>query len=230
MSEHRWNGRFEAKCTFRSTDIDLIKNWLRLHPALMRSPYPARVVRNVYFDSFELGAYAENLSGISVRTKARYRWYDGTVIPGPGVLEFKCKRETLGTKLSKAYDASPFPADRTWRSFVRALRAGLQPDQRILFDMYPQVVLTNAYRREYLVSADHQVRVTLDTDLVAYDQMHGVTLSERRIRLPDVSLLEVKVAGDGITSLRQVLADCPARVTRFSKYAVGAAAVLAGAR
>ena len=90
--------RLEIK--FASYDIhsDVILHWLRVHPACFITPYPSRLVNNVYFDTHDYAAFSENLLGSSSRTKVRYRWYGEEQGPAVGVLEIKFKRNYFGWK------------------------------------------------------------------------------------------------------------------------------------
>ncbi len=223
--------RFEAKCTFAPQHLDRVLTWVRLHRSGLYEAHPERIVRNVYFDDFDLGSWRENLSGQSVRTKVRYRWYGADPEPGAGALELKHKRETLGRKDVQTFTESPFRSAEPWQAFVARIRAALRPELRVVFDEKPVVVLTNAYRRRYFESADRRVRVTVDTELAAFDQWHARSFRrDRKLPLPPVSVLEVKVRADDVRALQAVLAGAPARATRFSKYAVAAALVLGDGR
>ena len=68
--------RHEVKFAAYATAIrGMLRHWLHMHPAGFFSPYPERQVNNVYFDTWDYRAYAENLAGVSERSKVRYRWY-----------------------------------------------------------------------------------------------------------------------------------------------------------
>ena len=93
------DARLEIK--FASYDVhkpELLK-WIASHPARFKTPYPDRKVNNVYFDTYGYDGFVQNLSGGSSRIKVRYRWYGDSVVPAPGTLEVKCKRNYFGWKL-----------------------------------------------------------------------------------------------------------------------------------
>ena len=70
MSEHAPDdARFEIKFVADATRYHELERWIRLNPAGFHTSYPPRQVNNVYFDTPDLYAYAENLSGASARSK-----------------------------------------------------------------------------------------------------------------------------------------------------------------
>ena len=216
--------RFEIKFTYAPSQDDGVESWLRLHPAGFRVAYPERRVHNVYFDTFELEAFQENLAGISRRSKVRYRWYGDSDTPVDGTLEFKNKRASLGWKDSHPITGLCFDADESWQRFRRRLRDRLPPEARIVFDEHPLPALINSYRRRYFVSRDGAIRITLDSEQRMFDQTrHGRPNVTRPINLPDVHVLELKCDAAFKREASRVLDTCPARGSRFSKYTTGIA-------
>ena len=67
--------RHEVKFAAYAIEYESLCHWLRMHPSGFVKSYPDRQVNNVYFDSWDYRAFAENLAGISQRSKVRYRWY-----------------------------------------------------------------------------------------------------------------------------------------------------------
>jgi hypothetical protein len=83
------------------------------------------------------------------------------------------------------------------------------------------------YRREYYVSADRRVRVTLDLDQAAYDQQLGLR-PNLRFRLPvsDLIVIEVKADREHAARVQEIVADFPVPRSRNSKYVQGMLAAL----
>ena len=179
-------------------------------------------MNNVYFDTFDHFAYAENLSGASARSKVRFRWYGEGDEPEKGTLEVKRRRSSVGWKLS--YRVGRVPLIGTpWLRFRRALRDQLPGEARIWLDANPQQVLINRYRRRYFLSRDGALRITLDRDQVMFDQLaSNRPNTTRRLNLPGVHILELKCEDTEYDSAMRALANCPIRGSRFSKYTVGA--------
>ena len=139
-----------------------------------------------------------------------------------GTLEIKNKHSALGWKDSARIDPAPYrPGDR-WRGVHRAIRAQLPPELRIVLDDHPQAALLNRYSRRYFESRDKKLRVTLDSDQVMFDQTRSAFPNiTRPINLPDVNVVELKCEAADRGHLVRALADCPVRVSRFSKYTAG---------
>ena len=57
--------RHEVKFAAYVIDYADLRHWLHMHPAGFRPAYPDRRVNNIYFDTWDYRAYAENLAGVS---------------------------------------------------------------------------------------------------------------------------------------------------------------------
>ncbi|MDH3213663.1 MAG: VTC domain-containing protein [Myxococcales bacterium] len=220
--------RHEVKFTAAPVRYRVLAQWLRLHSAGFTSPYPPRRVNNVYFDDYRLVAYHENLVGESARSKVRLRWYGETLHPDSGVLEVKRKRNLMGWKLSYATGAIDLEAD-SWRVIRGKLRAGLSPEARLWLDANPQAVLINRYEREYFVSRDGKVRVTLDARQRVFDQRFGERPNVTRpANLPDTVVVEFKFDRGDFSLGSRAIQGMPVRASRNSKYVIGVQSLLPG--
>lgn len=220
--------RHEVKFTSVPVSYGELLQWVRMHPAGFHSPYPPRRVNNVYFDDFPLVAYHENLVGESARSKVRLRWYGHTVHPGKAVLEVKRKRNLLGWKLS--FPTGPIDLESDpWRAIRHKLRGSLDPQARLWLDANPQVVLVNRYDREYFVSRDGRVRVTLDAHQRVFDQRFGERPNlTRPANLPDTVVVEFKFAREHRRDGSRAIQGLPVRASRNSKYVIGVQSLLPG--
>lgn len=215
--------RLELKAAFAATDVDRVRGWLRLLREGFRTTFPPRLVHSLYFDTFDLASFRENLAGVSQRQKLRYRWYGDSPGPDAGALELKSKRNKVGRKETWRCAQPPWREGDDWPTVVRALHQQLDERARAQLAAWPQPVLLTRYRREYFESADHRLRATLDTGFCAFDQLHGRTPNlTRRIALPDVSVLEIKCADSEQARAAALLGSCPVRLSRFSKYTAAA--------
>ena len=213
--------RYEIKFVVPITESYRLSAWVRQHTSAFGIAYPSRHVNNVYFDSYGLATYEENLSGVSERTKIRLRWYGDDSESLSGKLELKKKRNRLGWKTSFVIEQLPF-FGRSWHQITRDLRAQLPPDGQSWLDDHPEAVLINRYVRQYYVSRNGRIRITLDTKLAAYDQrMTRSPNRTARTNLPDVMVLEAKTDSSNFRELGEVVSTMPARVGRFSKYISG---------
>jgi hypothetical protein len=219
--------RYEFKGVTDGFLLPDLRMWLRLHPACFRQAYPPRQVNNVYFDTFDLDSYGENLAGISARRKVRVRWYGISFQQAASVFEVKCKRNRLGWKLSQPL-ARPLDFQRmTWPELMALLQAELSPQLRTFLADGQMPVVMLSYQREYYQSFDNDVRVTLDHRLVAYDQRE---YSQPNLRfaapMADEVVIEFKGAAMGGEALSSVIDSAPVRLSARSKYAEGVSSLL----
>jgi hypothetical protein len=219
--------RFEVKFVGSTNSLGVIEPWIRTHTAGFIEPYPPREVNNIYFDTPSLGAFEENLVGASVREKVRLRWYgSGDKFGDKGTLEVKLRRNKLGWKLS--YPVSEMPrCDEPWRDAQSRIQRQLPPDARIHFDAHPMPSLINRYHRQYFLSSDGTIRLTVDTALQAFDQRYSRNPDFRRsIELPEMLVVEFKFSPDDRQRATEVIHGIPLRVSRSSMYALACTAMV----
>ncbi len=221
------SARYEVKFIASPDEYHRMEHWIAMHPAGFRSPFPPRQVNNVYFDDHNLYAYAENLSGASARSKVRLRWYGDTFQAEKCVLEVKQKRNMLGWKYNFRVGPIDFE-NQSWVSIRRSLRSQLEPEGRPWFDENPQPVLINRYRRNYYLSHDGKVRVTLDSHQEVLDQRVAPRPNLRRAtNLPQTIVVEFKFGRGDFPTGSRAIQGVPIRVSRNSKYVIGVQSLLA---
>ena len=184
-------------------------------------------MNNIYFDTYENFAYSENLSGVSGRTKLRYRWYGLHQVPQPGTLEIKCKRNYFGWKRRFPVDLSLADEFSNWRDIRGNLISQLEPEGRVWLESNPQPVMINRYDREYYVSRDDLVRVTVDTNQRVFDQRYKSRPNYvNRSNLPKTLVVEVKFDRQHRSLATDIVQGLPLRVSRHSKYMVAVQSIL----
>ena len=213
--------RYEVKFALPESSQSLVTSWVRLHPAGFRQAYPPRQVNSLYFDSHDWGNLREQQAGLAARSKLRLRWYGQDISRADGMLELKGKRGVVGTKASCRVE--PFDlAGTSWQEVCRHIaRQDLGP-LAAAFATCRCPALLNHYRRQYYVSADGEVRLTVDTRLAAYDQATSPVPNLRR-PLPACSaiVVELKALACHGSRLQHIASQLPLRSTAFSKYATG---------
>jgi len=221
-SEDPESARHEIKLVANETDYHSVALAVRLHPANFREAYPARWINSVYFDSLGLDACLDNLSGISRRTKVRFRWYGDLHSFDSGVLEFKRKRNQFGWKDRFEIAGNIDLRQCSWQQLRRHVRSGLPDTARELYDRTVLPVLVNRYCRDYYISADRKVRITLDRGLRVFDQRArpAPNLSSES-PLAHTMVVETKFAVADRERAQQVLQSLPIRVSKNSKYVRG---------
>ncbi|MBT8423328.1 MAG: polyphosphate polymerase domain-containing protein [Gammaproteobacteria bacterium] len=211
--------RHEIKFAAYSVEYERVRHWLRMHPAGFVSPYPDRRVNNVYFDNYDYRAYAENLAGVSERSKLRYRWYGDSPGPDSGSLEVKQKRNHFGWKLRFPVANPPWQAQRTWSEVRSALREQLPENGRLWLDQNPLPIMLNRYERKYFVSGDSRIRATIDTRQRVFDQRYGALPNfSRQAVMQDTLVVEFKFARADRQDVVAMLRGFPLRIGRHSKF------------
>jgi len=214
--------RYELKFIAEPIEYFRMLTWLRQRSLCFKTEYPERQVNNIYFDTYNYNSYCENIYGSSSKSKVRFRWYGSSNEPKNGSLEVKCKRNQLNWKLiyKAQKDQSKYAGD--WRAMCFKIRRELPQEARKWMEMYPVPVLINRYKRKYFVSHDKKIRVTLDNNLVIYDQTRKrIPNYHSKSNLPKFLVLEIKFSGELRDHVVNLLGDIPWRSSRFSKYVSG---------
>lgn len=213
------DARYEVKLVGAEHEHSRVLAELRLLPFGLVRQHRTRVVQSVYFDTADGRAVAQNLAGISERQKVRLRWYGDATVAVSAQLECKQRQNGVGgkatAKLREPLDVRGSLRHR-FTDRVRGLVVddaarcwldGLEPAQWI------------RYRRDYLVTADRRLRVTLDRELRAIDQRLGMRLDDRRSTpLPRLLVVELKAAIAHRDELERLVAALPLRPGKCSKF------------
>jgi hypothetical protein len=216
------NVRFELKMECHRIDLPAARSWVRLHSAGFHEAFPPRQVNNIYFDTLGLDTFNDHIEGIPERRKLRFRWYGEDLGSARGQLEIKEKDERVGWKIIQPVQPCLDLRKCDWVEIRRDLLRGLRQEGDGLFEEMLQVtrpVVINCYQREYYVSADDRVRLTLDYDQQAFDQWVSAR-PNLAFRLPamDSVFIELKSEVKNSRYLADVLAEFPLRIQRHSKY------------
>lgn len=217
--------RVEAKVPLPCHLLGDVRAWVRLHPAQWRRTYPPRQVNNVYFDTPDYAGLNANLAGVPERSKLRMRWYgcDLGQAQTPQ-LELKRKRGLAGWKEVVPVGEDLNMEGERWPDILRALWAAVGERVPNWLARFPYPVLINSYWREYYATPDGAIRLTVDTDLQAYDQRSSCRPNlHRPARMGDVIVVELKAGTDDEVTRRlaDIVSALPTRVDRFSKYVRG---------
>lgn len=211
--------RHEIKFAAYALEYARVRQWLLLHSAGFRAPYPDRQVNNVYFDTWDYRAFAENLAGVSERSKVRFRWYGDSSGPAAGSLEVKQKRNHFGWKLRFPVATAPWEEGRGWNEIRSALREQIAPDARMWLDQNPLPIMINRYERQYFVSGDGLIRATIDVNQRVYDQRYGTLPNfTRQAVTQDTLVVEFKFAREDRQKVVAMLQGFPLRIGRHSKF------------
>jgi len=217
--EARETLRYELKFVCQESALERVRTVLRLHPAGIRKLHPTRTVQSIYLDTPFGRALDENRAGVSRRDKLRFRWYGEDSELVRGALEHKFRENQLGWK-EVAPVAAPVQVQGARRmEFVRELACHVPDRWRGLLEHGLEPVQWIVYRRDYLVTADGRVRITLDRALRTFDQRLRSRLSRTvPTRVPHLLVIELKVHPRDHELARQIVERFPIPIDRCSKF------------
>jgi hypothetical protein len=194
--------RYEVKMPCEPHRLPQVQAWVRLHPAHWRIAYPPRQVNNIYFDTADCQGLNDNLGGTGTRGK------EGTV----------------GWKGVRPIHVTLDLAHQSWPEACRSIREAADTRASLWLAQFAHPVLINHYQRAYYVTADQTVRLTIDTELRAYDQRFSDWPNLRRPAvIADHVVIELKAPADRLSyqRLAEALDRFPLRPDRHSKYVQG---------
>lgn len=212
--------RYEVKTIVPESALARVRAELRLLPAALRSIHPDRVVQSIYLDTPDNAAVEANLAGVSERIKLRFRWYGSATDAATGRLERKRRNNGIGTKRVRRLD-EPLPLRGVARlRFMKELGRRL-PAAELAELAQLEPVQWIRYRRAYLGAADGSVRVTLDSDLTAFDQRIGPRLQcSVATPLPRIGIIEIKADERKRAAVESFLQGIGQRPGRCSKFVI----------
>ena len=216
------NWRYERKFVVSELTKQEIEFIIKLHPAMFSEIYQQRFVNNIYFDTFKMNNYFDNIDGSKSRMKIRIRWYGdlfGTI--EKPVLEFKIKDGLLGGKVS--FPLIPFLVDARFQreTIANIVKSSDIPGNIKLEVLSLEPSLLNRYCRKYYQSADSSYRITIDSEMVFY-QVNAHYNSFLHKSVDEVhTVLELKYNHDKDDDAERISNYFPFRMTKNSKYVHG---------
>jgi len=221
--------RYELKFVSETSRYSDLEQWIVNHGACFFKEYSDRKVNNIYFDNHDLDSYSENLSGISSRTKIRLRWYgyQEDLTAKPAALELKIKKNKIGWKHSEPINFNQNFQNLTKNEIVTTITKQLSNDFKNRFYFSNLPILANTYERSYYISADKRVRITLDKNLLFYDQRLAERLDfENLYRPANIIVMECKCDANDLDYGQKVVEKVFLQPSKCSKYVLGVQALL----
>lgn len=216
------SSRYERKFFISELSKYEIELLVKLHPAMFSEMYYPRYVNNIYFDAHNMMNYLDNVDGLSNRVKIRIRWYGDLfgVIEKP-VLELKLKDGLLGKKESFPLIPFSIDADIQRETLEEIFKSSKIPDVLRLDLISLQPTLLNRYCRKYFESADHNYRITIDTDMEFYSiDCQNNTFLHKSVDFEN-TILELKYEPDKDQNVDRITNYFLFRMTKSSKYVNG---------
>ena len=214
--------RYERKFFISELNKHEVEAAVKLHPSMFDEIYYKRNINNIYFDSFDMANFFDNVDGLSQRVKFRIRWYGELLgyIEKP-VLEVKIKQGQLGGKLH--YPLDPFYMDEnlTNKKVSEIISKAKMPGEIKYILLSLNYTLLNRYTRKYFQSKDKKYRITIDTDMkyVQLSHLYNSYLYELVDYLHNI--LELKYDKDDDEGARVITNHFLFRMTKSSKYVTG---------
>ena len=219
--------RCEVKFVVPVQELPTVMAQVRSHPAGFRQAFPPRRVNSIYFDTYGWTNVDDHLAGVAERCKLRLRWYgeDLQTVRG-GVLELKQRRGTVGKKTTWPIRETIGLSGRTWNEIRRIVRErNLGPlEYAARHYSFPTMIIS--YDRQYFLSCDGQVRLTIDESLAIYAQIFAPHPQfNRRLLTPDDVIIELKATDSTWRRVSEIMAPLPFRSLARSKYILGAGVI-----
>lgn len=209
--------RIELKEVFRARDLGTFERSLKLSSLRFYQPYSPRRINSLYFDTIDFNSLEESMEGFSTRSKVRLRWYGNQKSLTTATLEIKRKKGIFSWKklYSKQFTVNPL-AER-WDAFIFANSNCCPLAEHRTQSLRSVSVIS--YDRKYYESFNGKVRITIDENLVSFDQR---TSSKPNLRFGRQHLnqivIEAKVDASDANFLPIVFDQLPFSPKRFSKY------------
>lgn len=214
--------RFEVKVPVPLNRLHRIQTWLMTHHLMFHNHHSVREVNSLYLDTPMLARYEENLSGISTRKKVRIRWYNDLRDAKSAKLEFKHRQASKGYKITFNTSLDLLKPNFSWSQELKCCYSLLPTQGHSLWGPEQTPIIICRYRRQYLISQCNRIRVTIDSDMLAYDQRYQYSANlDRCVSLGDYVLMEIKTDAENEQILSQLMSTCPLRPSRHSKYVNG---------
>ena len=212
--------RCERKYTIDSSDLIDLTPFILTNPTGFVEEYPKRQVNSLYFDTPTLEHCQASLRGDFHRIKPRIRWYgENTKKITLAQLEFKVKEGELGYKRVAGLKRAKINLNKKplrQKYILKKIQKQVPKEMLIhLRELIP--VLITSYQREYFISADRKVRLTVDTDL-NYTLFHNQP--DRMINDPK-TVVEIKYLPEHERKAREITKHLPLILYKMSKYASG---------
>ncbi len=217
--------RYERKYLIKQLSKYDVENIIKFHPAMFSEIFHQRFVNNLYFDSYQLNNYYENIEGVKNRIKVRIRWYGKLFgyIEKP-YLEVKIKKGELGQKLS--YSLTPFTLSKNIK-IVEILESFVKVNDFYLIEFNSLIpTLLNRYSRKYFQSCSNNYRITVYNDLSYYHINNENNNFLNHYYDSNSVILELKYGQDFDRDASYISSIFPFRISKNSKYVNGVQNIL----
>ncbi len=219
--------RYERKFFISDLTKYEVESFVTLHSSMFSEIYHQRFVNNIYFDSFKLSNFFDNIDGNAHRIKFRIRWYGNLFgyIEKP-VLELKVKNGLGGIK--EIYSLLPFKLDNNFNTdAVFHIINTSDVDESVKLRIKTlRPILLNRYKRKYYQSVNRKFRITIDTEQIFYDIGSQDNVFINKYTYDINVILELKYDRKFDSYAHLITNHFPFRITKSSKYVKGIEKIL----
>ena len=192
--------------------------WIKKNSKGFIKQFKSRLINNIYFDTINYDLLNENLSGLPDRYKVRLRWYDNINYIDDANLEIKIKKNQVGWKKRKNFFIKKKTNELTKQNVKELIISNINNAELNLLKNL-NAVLINNYKREYYVSFDGKIRITIDKNFKVFNQLKYQYLNDSiRSFYAQNIILEIKYEDKIIKDCDQLFHNIPFRASRNSKY------------
>jgi hypothetical protein len=215
--------RYEIKMECEQELLPQVRSWVNSHSAGFCRAYPPRQVNSLYLDTHSMDTLNDHLESVPTRRKLRYRWYGKDISTACGHLELKNKTERAGWKINQTVQAMLRLDRDDWTTIQQQMLCGIDGSEHgMLFQEVLRVsrpLILNCYDREYYVTSDSRVRLTIDMKQKVFSQWLTVrpNLTFQTPTL-DILIIEFKCDVAHGRYLTDILSEFPLRIHRHSKF------------
>lgn len=211
--------RREFKFSLPGADVVGLCQLLETSTAPVTFAGPVSTVNSLYLDDAQLSSCRESLAGVGHRLKTRLRWYDSPLPEGLVFFELKRRAGDVVTKERVMFDEGSSLAQLPYASLPTFLAGHLGEEHRLALGRRTQPTVLVTYKRQHFVDHQSGIRLTVDYEIVGYDETNQASLTKRfESPLNDAVVLEAKLPGNEVERLRELLHPIAPRLSRFSKY------------
>ena len=212
--------RFERKFEIEENFSIIFDSFLKSKNFIKH--FPNRIVNSIYFDSNCFRRFHESEDGVSNREKCRIRFYNDDI--SNLILEYKVKSSEIGYKESK--NVEEYLKDNN--SFNITLKNCKNKVFQIVIPKkinnldFPSLYVS--YLRNYYISKDKNIRITIDKKILFSRLRNGSFINERSDSIKSrVGVLEVKYDYNvnDLKIIQEITSEFSLTLSRFSKYCMG---------
>ena len=213
------SGRYEKKFYYDSINYYRIRSKVISNNLGFFEVHPERLVNSIYLDDNNFSSYSDSVEGAKNRKKFRFRWYGNNCKQANLNLEIKEKKAEIGTK-------KIIPLGTINLEEKLNIQKKISNSKLIDFDYKNSFaklmpVLLCSYKREYFLSANKLIRLTIDREISYSNFSYSDSLYRKKLLKYSKIVIEIKY--EKSFDIKEIFnSDLgETQCSRFSKYTNG---------